>query len=72
MSEGGAFTPTRIAAEVNRRYSRELRKPIDSRLASTALRRLMAQGMVRLVQKGTAHRGGGVFAGVRRALPARG
>jgi len=53
---GESFAPTRIAAEVNRRYPRELRKPIDSRLASTALRRLLAEGKVRLVRKGTAHR----------------
>lgn len=56
MPAGETFVPSRIASEVNRRYSRELRKPIDSRLASTALRRLMAQGEIRLVQKGTAHR----------------
>jgi hypothetical protein len=53
---GESFAPTRIAAEVNRRYPRELRKPIDSRLASTALRRLLAEGQIRLVRKGTAHR----------------
>lgn len=56
MPAGEPFAPSRIAAEVNRRYSRELRKPIDSRLASTALRRLMGQGTIRLVRKGTAHR----------------
>jgi hypothetical protein len=56
MPAGETFVPSRIASEVNRRYSRELRKPIDSRLASTALRRLMSQGRVRLVTKGTAHR----------------
>jgi hypothetical protein len=56
MPEGETFTPSRIADEVNRRYSRELRKPIDSRQASTSIRRLMADGRVRLVQKGTAHR----------------
>ena len=57
MPADATFTPSRIAAEVNGRYSRELRKPIDSRLASTALRRLMMdQGTIRLVQKGTAHR----------------
>jgi hypothetical protein len=56
MPAGEEFAPTRIAAEVNRRYSRELRKPIDSRLASTALRRLMLRGVIRLVRKGTAHR----------------
>jgi hypothetical protein len=56
MPADATLTPTTIAGEVNRRYSRELRKPIDSRLASTALRRLTEQGRVRLVQKGTAHR----------------
>jgi hypothetical protein len=56
MPADATFAPSRIAAEVNRRYSRELRKPIDSRLASTALRRLLAQGKVRVVAKGTAHR----------------
>jgi ribosomal protein S25 len=56
MPAGETFVPSRIASEVNRRYSRELRRPIDSRLASTALRRLMSQGRVRLVTKGTAHR----------------
>jgi hypothetical protein len=56
MPAGEPFASSRIAAEVNRRYSRELRKPIDSRLASTALRRLMAQGVIRLVTQGTAHR----------------
>lgn len=53
-SEG--FTPTRIAQEVNRKYREELRKPLDSRLASTALRRLLADGHLVLVQKGAAHR----------------
>jgi hypothetical protein len=56
MPAGEGFAPSRIASEVNRRYSRELRKPIDSRLASTAIRRLMRRGKVRLVAKGTAHR----------------
>jgi len=56
MPADATFAPSRIADEVNRRYSRELRKPIDSRLASTALRRLLAQGKVRVVTKGTAHR----------------
>ena len=56
MPAGETFSPSRIADEVNRRYSRELRKPIDSRLASTALRRLLAYGEIRRVEKGTAHR----------------
>ena len=56
MHAGESFTPTRIAGEVNRRYRDELRQLIDSRLASTALRRLLAEGRLRLIQKGTAHR----------------
>jgi hypothetical protein len=55
LPAGEELVPSRVAREVNRRYARELRKPIDSRLASTALRRLFAEGAVRLVQKGTAH-----------------
>jgi hypothetical protein len=53
---GQAFGPRWVAEEVNRRFARELRKPLDSRLASTALRRLLADGEIRLAQKGTAHR----------------
>lgn len=56
MPAGETFSSSRIADEVNQRYSRELRKPIDSRLASTALRRMLAYGEIRLVEKGTAHR----------------
>jgi hypothetical protein len=56
MPAGERFTPTRITQEVNRKYREELRKPIDSRLASTALRRLLADGHLVLVQKGAAHR----------------
>jgi hypothetical protein len=49
------FGSRRVAAEVNQRYARELRKPMDARLASTALRRLLADGTLRLAQKGTAY-----------------
>ena len=55
LPAGETFGASRVAAEVNRRYKRELRKPMDSRQASTSLRRLLAEGQVRLVQKGTAH-----------------
>lgn len=56
LPAGETFTASRVAAQVNRRFRSELRKPIDSRLASTALRRLLAEGAIILVQKGTAHR----------------
>jgi hypothetical protein len=53
---GQVFSSSQVAQEVNERYGRELRKPLDSRLTSTALRRLAFQGYLRVVQKGTAHR----------------
>lgn len=52
---GEGFAPTRVAEEVKRRFGAELSRPITSRLASTALRRLLADGEIRLVKKGTAH-----------------
>ncbi len=52
---GETFSPSRIAAEVNQRFRAELKKPIDARQASTTLRRLQADGVVRLAQKGAPH-----------------
>ena len=49
------FGPSRIAAELNRRYSQSLPRPADARFASTTLRRLLADGVIRLVQKGSPH-----------------
>lgn len=56
LPAGETFTPSRIAAEVNRRFGKALKKPADSRLSSAALLRMLADGRVRLVQRGTAHR----------------
>ena len=55
MPDGGVFSATEISAEINRRYGRSLRRPANPRMVSTALRRLAAEGEVRLVQKGTPH-----------------
>ena len=55
LPPGETFAPSRVAAEVNRRHGRELRRPLDSRLASTVLRRLLADGEIRLVEKGSSH-----------------
>lgn len=52
---GELFGPSYVAAEVNRRFSRALPKPLDIRLASAVLRRLVAAGWVRLVKAGKAH-----------------
>lgn len=48
------FSPTALAAEANHRYADRLTKPIGSRTASDVLRRLLAEGKVRRVSKGTA------------------
>lgn len=56
LPEGDVFGPSRLAEEANRRYSRQLGKPVDARMASGILRRLLAEGTVRLVQKGGSHR----------------
>ena len=56
LPEGEIFQASGLAAEVNRRYREALRKPADSRLISAALRRMAAKGVIRLVERGTAHR----------------
>jgi hypothetical protein len=56
LPAGEAFGPSRLAEEANRRYSRRLGKTVDSRMASGILRRLLAEGEVRLVRKGGSHR----------------
>jgi hypothetical protein len=55
LPQGENFTATKVAAEVNRRYQSELKKPIDRPTASTCLRRMVADGRIHLVKKGTAH-----------------
>ncbi len=55
LPQGESFTASKVAAEVNRSYRSELKKPIDRPVASTCLRRMVADGRVRLVKKGTAH-----------------
>ena len=49
------FGASQVAAEVNRRFPRSLHRPMDSRLASAVLRRLLAGGMVRLAKEGSPH-----------------
>jgi hypothetical protein len=56
MPVGEVFTASTLAAEVNRLFHEALREPADSRLMSAALRRLAANGTIRLVEKGSAHR----------------
>lgn len=55
MPKGEVFTPTSLAAAVNRRFS-NLPTPAEPRMTSAALRRLAAEGWIRLVRKGKPHR----------------
>ncbi len=48
------FGPTTVAAEVNRRYRGQLKKPVDRRAASNTLRRMHAEGKLHLVREGRA------------------
>lgn len=56
IPQGEAFGASRLAEEANRHFARELATPADARLASGVLRRLRAEGEVRVVQKGGSHR----------------
>jgi hypothetical protein len=55
LPAGETLTASSAAAEVNRRYRSELKKPISQPTASTCLRRLAIAGKLRVVKKGTAH-----------------
>lgn len=49
------FGPVGLAAEVNRRFSNRLRRPVDARQMSVVLRRLERLRKVHLVRKGRPH-----------------
>lgn len=53
---GQPFGARQLVAEVNRRFGKSLRKPANFPLASAALRRMLANGKIRLVREGAAHR----------------
>lgn len=52
--EGERFGPTALAQEINDRHAKRLRNPARTRSVSVALRRLLADGDVRLVEEGRA------------------
>lgn len=64
-AEGEPFGGAQIAAEVNRRFSAKLRRPIDGRLAAVTLRRLSAAGKILQLREGKAHHGALYSRGVR-------
>ena len=51
---GERLTPSSIAQEVNQTFAKRLRRPISSRTASVALRRLAGLGRLELVREGKA------------------
>jgi len=53
--EGEPFGGAHVAAEVNRRFSAKLRRPIDGRLAAVTLRRMSAAGKILRLREGKAH-----------------
>jgi len=55
MPASEVFGASRVAEEVNRRFSRALPRPLNTRLASAVLRRLLADGTLRLVKPGSPH-----------------
>ena len=53
-SEQETFGATTLSQEVNARFGKRLRRPLDPRTASVTLRRMEADGRIRLVEKGRA------------------
>jgi len=48
------FGPTALANEINDRYAKRLRNPARPRSVSVALRRLLSEGRVHVVEEGRA------------------
>ncbi|HEY9421786.1 MAG TPA: hypothetical protein VIW92_10255 [Thermoanaerobaculia bacterium] len=50
--QGEVFGARKLAAEVNRRFGKAMKKPANPQLVSAALRRMLANGQVRRVREG--------------------
>ncbi|HYO13337.1 MAG TPA: hypothetical protein VE685_09110 [Thermoanaerobaculia bacterium] len=50
------FGPAWLAQEINRRFGRQLPRPVSSRLVSNHLRQMAARGRLQIARRGTAHR----------------
>ncbi|MES1241392.1 MAG: hypothetical protein ABUT39_07220 [Acidobacteriota bacterium] len=53
-AQGDTFGATAVAQEVNKRFSRRLRQPVNVRSVSVMLSRLASEGALKLVSKGKA------------------
>ena len=52
---GEPFSASQLVDEVNRRFGKALNEPANIRLAAAALRRLVANGVLKIVQPGLPH-----------------
>ena len=55
IEPGWIFGPAWVAAEINRRFGKRLRRPTNQRLVSIALRRLAEKGLIDVHQVGRPH-----------------
>jgi hypothetical protein len=55
LAAGTEFGPSWVARELNRRFGRQLRKPVSFRLVSNHLRQMEARGRLEVARQGTAH-----------------
>jgi hypothetical protein len=58
LPAGEAFGSARVTKAVNRRFGHVLKRPIDPRAVATILRRMAAEGRIRVVRKGSSHQEG--------------
>jgi len=49
------LSPTSVAAEVNRRFAEQLRKPVSAPTVSAYLRRMCKAGTIRALRRGVSH-----------------
>jgi hypothetical protein len=56
LQTGTVFGPAWLAQEANQRFPRLLPKPVTFRLASNALCKMAAEGLLQVARKGTSHR----------------
>jgi hypothetical protein len=52
LPQDEVFGARKLAAEVNRRFGKAMKKPVNPQLVSAALRRMLANGQVRRVREG--------------------
>lgn len=54
-ADGDRFGATAVAQEINTRFAKRLRQPVNVRSVSVALSRMASQGLVKIIREGKAH-----------------